>query len=41
MQIYFRLRGAKADLVPAVGTTAADVAAIELTRQHAPVRPAE
>jgi putative tricarboxylic transport membrane protein len=42
MQIYFRLRGAKADLVPAAGTaTAADVAAIELTRQHAPVRPAE
>jgi putative tricarboxylic transport membrane protein len=41
MQIYFRLRGAKADLIPAVGSTASDIASIEMTPQHAPVRPAE
>ncbi len=41
MQIYFRLRGAKAELEPAVENAgAADIASIELTR-HAPVRPAE
>jgi TctA family transporter len=41
-QIYFRLRGAKADLEPAAeNAVASDIAAIELTPQHAPVRPAE
>ncbi len=41
MQIYFRLRGAKAELEPAVENTGvADFAANQLT-QHAPVRPAE
>ena len=42
MQIYFRLRGAKADLEPAVeNASVSDIASIELTRRHAPVRPAE